>query len=74
MSINNNSEFVGLDALGIADIVMAAAMLRQSSKSNKLNSDNISENKKVVSLLNEINENEKIIISLLQKILKDDKH
>ena len=30
--------------------------------------------KKVISLLNEINENEKTIISLLQRIIEDDKH
>ena len=30
--------------------------------------------KKVASLLNEINENEKTIISLLQRIIEDDKH
>jgi len=69
MIINDNSQFAGLDALGIADVVMAAAMLKQSSKSNKLNSDNISENKKVVSLLTEINENQKIIISLLKGLV-----
>lgn len=74
MAVNNSSEFAGLDALGIADVVMAAAMLRQSSKSNKINSDNISENKKIVSLLNEINENEKTIISLLRNMVEDDKH
>lgn len=74
MIINNNFELAGLDTLSIANVVMVAAMLKQSSKSNKLNSDNISENKKVVSLLTEINENKKIIISLLQKIAEDDKH
>lgn len=30
--------------------------------------------KNVISLLNEINENEKTIISLLQRIIEDDKH
>lgn len=30
--------------------------------------------KKVISLLNEINENEKTIISLLKCIIEDDKH
>ena len=30
--------------------------------------------KKVISLLNEINKNEKTIISLLQRIIEDDKH
>ena len=30
--------------------------------------------KKVISLLNEINENEKTIIYLLQRIIEDDKH
>ena len=30
--------------------------------------------KKVISLLNKINENEKTIISLLQRIIEDDKH
>lgn len=74
MIINSNSELAGLDALGIVDIIMAAAMLNQSSKSNKMNSDNILESKKIVSLLTQINENEKIIISLLKKMVEDDKH
>lgn len=68
MVVNNSSEFAGLDALGIADVVMAAAMLKQSSKSNKMTSDNIAESKKIVSLLSEINENQKTIISLLERM------
>ena len=68
MVVNNSSEFAGLDALGIADIVMAAAMLKQSSKSNKMTFDNITESKKIVSLLTEINKNQKTIISLLERM------
>lgn len=74
MNINNNSEFIGLDALGVVDIIMAAAMLNQLSKANKMNSDSILESKKIVSLLNQINENGKTIISLLRNIVEDDKH
>ena len=74
MILNTNAELGGLDALGIADTIIASLLLNYSEKSYKLNLDNISENKKIVSLLNEINENEKTIISLLQKIIEDDKH
>ena len=64
----------GTTALGIADTIIASLLLNYSGKSYKLNLDNTSENKKVISLLNEINENEKTIISLLQRIIEDDKH
>ena len=74
MILNTNAELGGLDALGIADTIIASLLLNYSEKSYKLNLDNISENKKIVSLLNEINENEKTIISLLQRIIEDDKH
>ena len=74
MILNTNTELGGLDALGVADTVIASLLLNYSEKSYKLNLDNISENKKVISLLNEINENEKTIISLLQRIIEDDKH
>ena len=58
----------------VADTIIASLLLNYSGKSYKLNLDNTLENKKVISLLNEINENEKTIISLLQKIIEDDKH
>ena len=74
MILNTNAELGGLDALGVADTIIASLLLNYSSKSYKLNFDNTSENKKVISLLNEINENEKTIISLLQRIIEDDKH
>lgn len=74
MILNTNAELGGLDALGIADTIIASLLLNYSEKSYKLNLDNTSENKKVISLLNEINENEKTIISLLQRIIEDDKH
>ncbi len=74
MILNTNAELGGLDALGIADTIIASLLLNYSEKSYKLNLDNISENKKVISLLNEINENEKTIISLLQRIIEDDRH
>ena len=74
MILNTNPELGGLDALGVADTIIASLLLNYSEKSYKLNLDNISENKKVISLLNEINENEKTIISLLQRIIEDDKH
>lgn len=74
MILNTNAELGGLDALGIADTIIASLLLNYSEKSYKLNLDNISENKKVISLLNEINENEKTIISLLKRIIEDDKH
>lgn len=74
MILNTNAELGGLDAIGIADTIIASLLLNYSEKSYKLNLDNISENKKVISLLNEINENEKTIISLLQRIIEDDKH
>lgn len=74
MILNTNTELGGLDALGIADTIIASLLLNYSEKSYKLNLDNISENKKVISLLNEINENEKTIISLLKRIIEDDKH
>ena len=74
MILNTNAELGGLDALGVADTIIASLLLNYSEKSYKLNLDNISENKKIVSLLNEINENEKTIISLLQRIIEDDKH
>lgn len=68
MVLNTNVELCGLDALGIADTVIAALLLNYSSKSYKLNSDNTLENQKVISLLNEINENQKTIISLLERM------
>nr|DAV30572.1 MAG TPA: hypothetical protein [Caudoviricetes sp.] len=74
MILNTNAELGGLDALGVADTIIASLLLNYSEKSYKLNLDNISENKKIVSLLNEINENEKTIICLLKCILEDDKH
>ena len=74
MILNTNAELGGLDALGIADTIIASLLLNYSEKSYKLNLDNTSENKKAISLLNEINENEKTIISLLQRIIEDDKH
>ena len=74
MILNTNAELGGLDALGVADAIIASLLLNYSEKSYKLNLDNTSENKKVISLLNEINENEKTIISLLQRIIEDDKH
>lgn len=74
MILNTNTELGGLDALGVADTIIASLLLNYSSKSCKLNLDNISENKKVISLLNEINENERTIISLLRHIVEDDKH
>jgi hypothetical protein len=74
MILNTNAELGGLDTLGVADTIIASLLLNYSEKSYKLNLDNTSENKKVISLLNEINENEKTIISLLQRIIEDDKH
>lgn len=74
MILNTNTELGGLDAIGVADTIIASLLLNYSEKSYKLNLDNISENKKIVSLLNEINENEKTIICLLKCILEDDKH
>ena len=74
MILNTNTELGGLDVLGVADTVIAAMLLNYSGKSYKLNSDNTLENQKVISLLNQINENQKIIISLLKKITEDDKH
>ena len=74
MILNTNAELGGLDVLGVADTIIASLLLNYSEKSYKLNLDNTSENKKVISLLNEINENEKTIISLLQRIIEDDKH
>ena len=74
MILNTNAELGGLDALGVADTIIASLLLNYSEKSYKLNLDNTSENKKVISLLNEIHENEQTIISLLQRIIEDDKH
>lgn len=74
MILNTNAELGGLDTLGVADTIIASLLLNYSEKSYKLNLDNISENKKIVSLLNEINENEKTIICLLKCMLEDDKH
>lgn len=74
MILNTNAELGGLDTLGVVDTIIASLLLNYSGKSYKLNLDNTSENKKVISLLNEINENEKTIISLLQRIIEDDKH
>ena len=74
MILNTNAELGGLDALGIAHTIIASLLLNYPEKSYKLNLDNTSENKKVISLLNEINENEKTIISLLRRIIEDDKH
>lgn len=61
MVLNTNTELGGLDVLGIADTVIAAMLLNYSGKSYKLNSDNTLENQKV-------------IISLVKKIVEDDKH
>ena len=69
MILNTNAELGGLDALGVADTVIAALLLNYSSKSYKLNSDNTLENQKVISLLSEINENQKAIISLLERMV-----
>lgn len=69
MVLNTNAELGGLDALGVADTVIAALLLGYSSKSYKLNSDNTLENQKVISLLSEINENQKTIISLLERMV-----
>lgn len=74
MILNTNAELGGLDALGVADTIIASLLLNYFGKSYKLNLDNTSENKKVISLLNEINKNEKTIIYLLQRIIEDDKH
>ena len=74
MILNTNTELGGLDALSVTDTIIASLLLNYSEKSYRLNLDNTSENKKVISLLNEINENEKTIISLLQRIIEDDKH
>ena len=74
MILNTNAELGGLDALGVADTIIASLLLNHSEKSYKLNIDNISVNKRVISLSNEINENEKTIISLLLRIIEDDKH
>lgn len=74
MILNTNTELGGLDAIGVADTIIASLLLNYSEKSYKLNLDNISENKKIVSLLNEINENEKTIICLFKCMLEDDKH
>lgn len=74
MILNTNTELGGLDVIGVADTIIASLLLNYSEKSYKLNLDNTSENKKVISILNEINENEKTIISLLQRIIEDDKH
>ena len=62
MILNTNAELGGLDALGVADTIIASLLL------------NYSENKKVISILNEINENEKTIISLLKCIVEGNKH
>ena len=59
MILNTNAELGGLDTLGVTDTIIASLLLNYSGKSYKLNLDNTSENKKVISLLNEINENEK---------------
>lgn len=74
MILNTNTELGGLDAISVADTIIASLLLNYSEKSYRLNLDNTSENKKVISILNEINGNEKTIISLLQRIIEDDKH
>ena len=74
MILNTNTELGGLDALGVADTIIASLLLNYSEKSYRLNLDNTSENKKVISLLNEISENEKTIISLFQRLIEDDQH
>ena len=74
MILNTNTELGELDVLSVTDTIIASLLLNYSEKSYRLNLDNTSENKKVISLLNEINENEKTIISLLQRIIEDDKH
>lgn len=71
MILNSYTELGGLDALGVTDTVIGALLLNYSSKSYKLNNSNILDNKKIISLLGEISENEKIIISLLEKIIKN---
>ena len=68
MILDVNTELKGLDALGIADTVIGALLLNYSSKSYKINNDNILENQKIISLLDNINKNEQTIISLLEKI------
>lgn len=71
--MNTNSALCELSQR-VADTIIASLLLNYSEKSYKLNLDNISENKKIVSLLNEINENEKTIICLFKCMLEDDKH
>ena len=53
MILNTNAELGGLDSLGVADTIIASLLLNYSEKSYKLNLDNTSENKKVISILNE---------------------
>lgn len=74
MFLNTNIELGELDAISVTDTIIASLLLNYSEKSYRLNLYNTSENKKVISLLNEINENEKTIISLLKCIIEDDKH
>nr|DAK06568.1 MAG TPA: hypothetical protein [Caudoviricetes sp.] len=69
MVLDVNTELKSLDALGIADTVIGALLLNYSSKFYKINNDNILENQKIISLLNDINKNEKTIISLLEKMV-----
>lgn len=71
MILNSDTELGGLDVLGVTDTVIGALLLNYSSKSYKLNNSNILDNQKIISLLGEISENEKIIISLLEKIIKN---
>lgn len=61
MILNTNAELGGLDALGVADTIIASLLLNYSGKSYKLNLDNTSENKKIISILNKVNENEKLL-------------
>ena len=48
MILNTNAELGGLDALGVADTIIASLLLNYSEKSYRLNLDNTSENKKVI--------------------------
>ena len=59
MTLNTNTELGELDALSVTDTIIASLLLTYSEKSYRLNLDTTSENKKVISLLNEINKNEK---------------
>ena len=47
MILNTNAELGGLDALGVADTIIASLLLNYSEKSYKLNLDNTSEIKRL---------------------------